>query len=201
MTGSKQRSFKRGAHCLLTRPPVVAGAAPPRGERPHCVALVGATARRLRAAAGGVVVEPLPLLADLPDLDDDSSDDDSESDDDDDDPPPDGEEGPTASPRPAAALADILPGHETLFPVPAAAHDAGCAAVAALLAEGAPLAWSPAAHARLWDPTCRPAGPTRVDPGQPGPPASVSSRVDPARPDPQTGAGWPLGPEIYGVEF
>jgi hypothetical protein len=89
---------------LLTRPPVVAGAAPPRGERPHCVALVGATARRLRAAACGAVVEPLPLLADLPESDDDSSDDDSESDDD-------GEEGPTFSPHPAA-LADIMPALE-----------------------------------------------------------------------------------------
>ena len=120
---------------LLTRPPVVAGAAPPRGERPHCVALVGATARRLRAAAGGAVVEPLPLLADLPESDDDSSDDDSESD----------EEGPTVSPHPAA-LADILPTLETLFPLPAAAHDAACAAVAASLAEGVPLVWSPATH-------------------------------------------------------
>jgi hypothetical protein len=122
---------------LLTRPPVVAGAAPPRGERPHCVALVGATARRLRAAAGGVVVEPLALLADLPESDDDSSDDDSESDSE-----SDGEEGPMGSPHPAA-LADILP---ALFPLPAASHDAACAAVAASLAEGAPLAWSPATH-------------------------------------------------------
>ena len=42
------------------------------------------------------------------------------------------------SPHPAA-LADILPAFETLFPLPAAAHDAACAAVAASLAEGAPL--------------------------------------------------------------
>ncbi len=125
---------------LLARPPVVADAAPPRGERPHCVALVGATARRLRAAAGGAVVEPLPLLVDLPESDDDSSDDDSESDSE-----SDGEEGPMVSPHPAA-LADILPALETLFPLPAASHDAACAAVAASLAEGAPLAWSPATH-------------------------------------------------------
>jgi hypothetical protein len=94
----------------------------------------------LCAAAGGTVVEPLPLLADLPDSDDDSSDDDSESDSE-----SDGEEGPTFSPRPAA-LADVMPALETLFPLPAASHDAACAAVAASLAEGAPLAWSPATH-------------------------------------------------------
>jgi hypothetical protein len=49
----------------------------------------------LRAAAGGAVVEPLPLLADLPESDDDSSDDDSESDSE-----SDSEEGPTVSPHP-----------------------------------------------------------------------------------------------------
>ena len=39
----------------------------------------------------------------------------------------------------AAALADILPAFETLFPLPAAAHGAACAAVAASLASvGAP---------------------------------------------------------------
>ena len=129
---------------LLTRPPQLAGTAPPRGERPHCVALVGATARRLRAAAGGAAVELLPPLTDLPDSDDDSSDTESDSESDEDN----GEVGPRrALPQPAAALADILPGLEALFPAPAAAHDAGCAAVVASLAEGAPLVWSAAAHA------------------------------------------------------
>ena len=126
---------------LLTRPPHLAGTAPPRGERPHCVALVGATARRLRVAAAGADVEPLPPLVDLTELDSDS-----ESDEDEDDPVPEGKEGPTASLHRAAALADILPRVETLFPAPAAAHDS-CAAVAALLAEGAPLVWSPTTHA------------------------------------------------------
>ena len=123
---------------LLTRPPAVAGVAPPPGERPHCIALVGATARRLRAAAGGSAAEPPPPLADLPESSDSSESDDDDSDDD-------GEEGSTASPSPAA-LADIVPTPEVLFPAPAAAHDAACAAVAASLAEGVPLVWSSSTH-------------------------------------------------------
>ena len=126
---------------MCTRPPRTSAC--DGGERAHCMALVGASARRLRCAADGGAIELPPPLADLPEADDDD-DVDMESDSDDDDEQDDAlAEGP-ADP---VALRDILPRPDALFPAPAAAHDAACAAVVASLADGAPLTWSRGAHA------------------------------------------------------
>ena len=129
---------------LLTRPQTNA----PCGEeqRPHCMALLGATARRLRAAAAGDAVDPPPPMAELAD-EEEEEESDSDGDDDDDassDTDDDDEEGDDGD---AMALHDVLPSHEALFPAPAAPHDAACAAVAASLADGVPLQWSRESHA------------------------------------------------------
>ena len=131
---------------LLTRPQTNA----PCGEeqRPHCMALLGATARRLRAAAAGDAVDPPPPMAELAEEEEEEeeeSDSGSDSDDEDasSDMDADDEEGDDGD---AMALHDVLPSHEALFPAPAAPHDAACAAVAASLADGVPLQWSVETH-------------------------------------------------------
>jgi hypothetical protein len=125
---------------LLTRPQTNA----PCGEeqRPHCMALLGATARRLRAAAAGDALDPPPPMAELAEEEEEEEESDSGSDSDDEDASSD-EDGDGD----AMALHDVLPSHEALFPAPAAPHDAACAAVAASLADGVPLQWSRESHA------------------------------------------------------
>jgi hypothetical protein len=126
---------------LLTRPQTNA----PCGEeqRPHCTAVLGATARRLRAAAAGDAVDPPPPMAELAEEEEEEEEEsDSGSDSDDEDASSD-EEGDDGD---AMALHDVLPSHEALFPAPAAPHDAACAAVAASLADGVPLQWSVETH-------------------------------------------------------
>ena len=127
---------------LLTRPQ----AGPVRDEqRPHCFALLGATARRLRAAASGEAVEaPLPMT-ELVDEEEEEEESDSDSDDDASSDMDDDDEDATGD-GDAMALHDVLPGREALFPAPAAPHDAACAAVATSLADGVPLQWSRMTH-------------------------------------------------------
>ena len=130
------------AHLLpmCTRPPAASACA--GGERAHCVALIGASARRLRCAAAGGAFDLPPPLTDLPDADDDDAVGmDSDSDDDQME-----AEGPTADIDEPEALCDIMPSPGALFSAPPAAHDDACAAVVASLSTGAPLTWSRAAH-------------------------------------------------------